>query len=189
MPTFRGITKEEAFRTFGFMINDYIDRDDGDFIPGNQFSLANRDGYVPAPIGNESSWIIDVEYNKLESRGERIIANLLNLNGISYQHPFQWDLKPELREKIPKSLIQRTYWNNDGPKTLLMDFYLKKIPKTIIEFCGLAGNPGYDARMDVKGWYALQEGIKLIMVYPEEVNNTYLLKQKLESALGLNLKC
>ena len=104
---------------------------------------------------------------KVQSQGEKNIANFLHKNGIKF-----------LYDK--KMVIKAKQKNNFGGNTHLVrpDFYLTK-SKVVIEFWGLMGNESYDKNTEKKKKLYKESKIKLISVEPSHLKNLeeYLAKE------------
>jgi hypothetical protein len=59
-----------------------------------------------------------------------------------------------------------------------------KIGSALVEYSGLAGDPDYDAKIELKRALAAQDGVALIEVYPADLADTTELVARLSAAVG-----
>ncbi len=59
-----------------------------------------------------------------------------------------------------------------------------KIGSALVEYSGLAGDPDYDVKIELKRALTAQHGVALIEVYPADLADTSELVARLSAAVG-----
>jgi hypothetical protein len=144
---------------------------------GELFLVDKRQKIIPQILGDPKKNWVDNAGNRLLSRGEMIISNILFELKVQFQiYSPIWPLK-EIMKK----------YNYYSKNPLQPDFLVKTIPKTIIEYWGRENDSNYDSHRIWKTKIYNELKIKLIEIEPHEVQNIPILKQKLIKELKIEV--
>ena len=127
----------------------------------------------------------------VRSKGEKKIGDFLCKNGIKYEYdPLIKGGLRELKEENPMMYYNTPYeyWEDKGIQKLLKepipDFCLLEYG-VYIEYWGLKEKKSYRKRMNEKKEFYRQNGIKIINLYPENLDNIgYAFKKEFKKAKG-----
>lgn len=144
-------------------------------VKGQLFLVNEEQELVPQILGDPRKNWVDKAGNRLVSRGEMIISNVLLELMVSYQIYSPIFLPEEIKKK----------YDYRSKHPLQPDFLIKTMPKTIIEYWGREGDLNYDSHREWKTKIYKELKIKLIEIEPYEVQNIPLLKAKLIKELNL----
>jgi len=126
---------------------------------------------IPQYLGDpDREWVAE-DFDILESRGEKIIDNILFKLKIPHQPKPRIRLPPELEEKF-----NRTY-------PIVPDWNIKMLPRTIIEYWG-RDDPEYIKLKEWKQEMYKALNISIINIEPTEVQNIPILTKKLKELLS-----
>jgi hypothetical protein len=176
LPTFQG---EIPILFYDFFLEQTYDLMKKFQLPKGQFFLTNETKeIVPQILGDPDKNFVDCRGFRYSSKGELLIANVLNGLGVGFQYNspiyFPEDLKLNLKNKF------NCYWSY-----ITADFLIRIVPKTIVEFWGVQNDPSYDKKRKIKEYSYKWLEIKLIPINPHEEQNAPKLKEKLRKLLGL----
>lgn len=144
-------------------------------VKGQLFLVNGEKELVPQVLGDPRKNWVDKAGNRLESRGEMIISNVLLELKVSFQ--IYSPIFP------PEEIMNKYNYQSKHP--LRPDFLVKTMPKTIIEYWGREDDPTYDFHREWKTKIYKELNIRLIEIEPYEVQNIPILKAKLIKELQL----
>jgi hypothetical protein len=146
-------------------------------VKGQLFLMDKTQKLIPQILGDPKKNWVDKAGNRLVSRGEMILSNILLDLKVSYQiYSPVWPTE-ELMKK----------YNYHSKHPLQPDFLIKTIPKTIIEYWGREGDSTYDFHREWKTKIYQDLKIRLIEIEPYEVQNIPILKVKLIKELKIEV--
>jgi len=179
LPTFRGEIPNQLYEWFGEKLYEHLKKYQ---LPKGEFFISDQSGKIIEQIlGDPAKNFVDCRGFRYASKGELLIANILN--GLKVH--FQYNTPIYLPKEIKKEINQRF---NCNWFYITADFLVRTIPKTIIEYWGIEKESRYNWKRKVKEFCYNFLKIKLISIEPHEDQNAPELKKKLRRLLNLNQK-
>ncbi|HUW89709.1 MAG TPA: hypothetical protein VMV43_04245 [Candidatus Nanopelagicaceae bacterium] len=179
LPSFRGEIPSLLYDWFGERLYENLKTFQ---LPKGQFFLTTKSNeIIPQILGDPSKNYVDCKGFRYASKGELLIANILNGLGIKFQYNSPIFLPEELKDKLKTK--HSCNWSY-----ITADFLIRIVPKTIIEFWGIEKDSYYDWKRKVKEFCYKSLEIKLISIEAHEDQNAPELKKKLRELLNLQIK-
>jgi hypothetical protein len=177
LPSFRGDIPNQLYEWFGERLYEHLKKYK---LSKGQFFLSNKSSgkIVEQVLGDPSRNYVDCRGFRYASKGELLIANILNGLKVHFQYNTPIYLPKELKVKIKQEY-------NCKYSYLTADFMIRTIPKTIIEYWGIEGDSYYNWKRKVKEFCYNWLEIKLISIEHNEDQNAPQLKKKLRKLLKL----
>jgi len=175
--SFRGEIPSLLYEWFGEKLYEHLKKFQ---LPKGQFFLTNDSGeIIPQILGDPSKNFVDCRGFRYASKGELLIANILNGLGVRFQYNSPIYFPEELKNILKKKF-------NCNWSYITADFLIRIVPKTIIEFWGMENDSYYDWKRNVKEFCYKWLKIRLIPIEAHEEQNAPRLKERLRELLNLN---
>jgi hypothetical protein len=178
LPTFRGDIPNQLYEWFGERL--YENLKTYKLGKGQFFITDKKQEIVEQVLGDPKKNYVDCRGFRYASKGELLIANILNGMDVHFQYNTPVYLPQELKKKLRKK--KNCNWNY-----ITADFFIRTIPKTVIEYWGIKGDKRYDWKRTIKEFCYDYLNIKLISIEAHEDQNAPELKKKLRRLLDLEV--